>query len=113
MISVGDIGVVDALHVRLDIVGQTQRLREAINNGLPHLLPQQTYPVHIGRSLAGREAQRWLVREGIAFTHIVPGSSHCLRDIVGYAVASAVAEGAGQAAGNYTVTPIQKAGKKT
>ena len=39
MIRICDIGVIDALHVGLDIARQTRRLREAVNNRLPHLLP--------------------------------------------------------------------------
>jgi len=40
MIRICDIGVVDALHVCLDIARQPRRFREAVNNRLPHLLPQ-------------------------------------------------------------------------
>ena len=112
MIRICDIGVVDALHVCLDIARQTRRFREAVNNRLPHLLPQQPYPVHIGRSFAGRDDQGWFVREGIVFTYGVPGSGHRLNNIVRYAVAPDVAEGAGQTAGNHCVTALQKPGKK-
>lgn len=86
MVRICDISVVDALHVCPDISRQTRRFREAGNDRLPHLLPQQPYPVHIGRGFAGRDDQRRLVREGIVFTHIVPGSRHRLHDIVRYAV---------------------------
>ena len=111
MIRIRDIGVVDAFHVCLDIARQARRLREAVNDRLPHLLPQQPYSIHIRRCFAGRQSEGRLVRKGVGFTHVVPGSGHCLRNIVRDAVTSAVAEGTGKATGNRAVTAVQEPGK--
>ena len=65
------------------------------------------YAVHVRRGFAGGQSEGRLVRKGICFTHVVPGSIHGLHNFVRDAVASAVAEGAGQAAGDRAVAAFQ------
>ena len=53
MIGVRDVGVVDALEVRVDIARRARRFREAFDDRLAHFLPEQPHPVYVRRGFAG------------------------------------------------------------
>src|SRR5664279_6437175 len=112
MIGIAYIRFFDSLHVRADIVRQSRRFREPLNDGSPHLLPQQLYAVHIGRCVAQWEDEGRSIREGISFTRVVTCGRHRLPDLIRDSVASAVAEGSRQSSGNGAATAFQKLGEQ-
>src|ERR1700691_5733492 len=96
MVSVGDIGFIDALQVGRDIARRPRRFGESFNNRLPHLLPKQPYPIYIRGCFAGAEDEVRPIREWVVFPNSVTGSSHRLHDVTCDALAPDVAEGSGQ-----------------
>ncbi len=54
----------NAFQVGGAIARQPPRLRERFDHGIAHLLPQDSYPVHIGRGLAERKWHRALSLNG-------------------------------------------------
>jgi hypothetical protein len=91
MVGVRDVGVVDALQIRLDVARRARRFREAFDDRLAHLMPEQPQPVYVRRGFAGSDDQGRLVREGIVFPHVIAGRRHGFHDIVRDAVAVDVA----------------------
>ena len=112
MIGVRDVGVVDALEVRLDIARRARRFREAFDDRLAHFLPEQPQPVYVRRGFAGPDDQGWLVREGIVLPNGIAGCRHRFHDIVRDAVAADVAEGSGQTSGDHRVTALKEPAEK-
>ena len=108
MVGVGDIDLIDLPHVGLGIVGLGECRRKAARDVIPHLLPEHADPLHIRRRIAPVGCARDLVLEGVDLTRLVVRRPHSRQNIVGFAVAADISEGAGQPASDDGVPSPQE-----